>query len=402
MNFTGDATFLRKVNESALLELVREHGPLTRTDLARRLGLSLPTVTRIVNALIASQRVLECSFADSHGGRRPTLLQFNFRSGLVISVYVGRKMWAALADLRGEVLARRKLDSLTGEAGVQQLIGVIEDLRNEAIRLSIPVLGVGLGIPSTILSPQGIVTWAPVLEWRLLPLKDRLEAATGLPVVVENEVNLITLGEMWRGAARGVRNLVCLTLDWGIGAGLVLDGHLYRGSHGAAGEVGYLIPNEACLGRRYEVFGCLESLAGGDRIMQMVRDGLDGGEPSSLSAQVKQNRDDLTLEMVLESARLGDPLACKAVNGTVEYLSIAVANLVCIVDPDRIVLSGGLGEYGDLFAGPIREKIAGAIPTEYLPEIIPSSLKLDAAVFGAIAGVLRATEDAIQVEPSRA
>jgi predicted NBD/HSP70 family sugar kinase len=402
MNITGDATFLRKVNESAVLELIREHGPITRTELARRLGLSLPTVTRIVNALIASKRVLECSYADSRGGRRPTLLQFNFRSGLVISVYIGKKMWANLADLRGEVLAHYKLDSLPGEAGIQQLIDIIHDMCREAKQLRIPVLGVGLGVPSTILSPQGIVTWAPVLEWRGLPLKERLEAATGLPVVVENEVNLITLGEMWRGAARGVRNLVCLTLDWGIGAGLVLDGHLYRGSHGAAGEVGYLIPNEACLGRSYEIYGCLESLAGGDRIIQLVWEGLDSGAPSSLSAQVRQERENLTLELVLEAARLGDPLACQAVNGTVEYLSIAVANLVCIVDPDRIVLSGGLGEYGDLFAGAIREKIAGVIPTEYLPEIIPSILKLDAAIYGAIASVLRATEDAIQVEPSRA
>lgn len=402
MNITGDATFLRKVNESALLELIREHGPITRTDLARRLGLSLPTVTRIVNSLIASNRVLDCSYANSRGGRRPSLLQFNFQSGLVISIYVGKKMWAALTDLGGNVLQRRKLDSLTGEAGIQQLVDLIEDLRSEAVQLGIPVLGAGLGVPSTIISPQGIVTWAAVLEWRDIPLKDRLEAATGLPVVVENEVNLITLGEMWRGAARDVRNLVCLTLDWGIGAGLVLDGHLYRGSHGAAGEVGYLIPNEACLGRSYEIFGCLESLAGGERIMQQVWDGLASGEPSCLTAQVRQSRENLTLEMVLEAARQGDQLACQAVNGTVEYLSIAVANLVCIVDPDRIVLSGGLGEYGDLFADRIREKIAGVIPTEYMPEIIPSSLKLDAAVYGAIASVLRATEDAIKVEPSRA
>ncbi len=254
MNFTGDATFLRKVNELALLELIREHGPITRTELARRLGLSLPTVTRIVNALIASKRVLECSYADLRGGRRPTLLQFNCRSGLVISIYVGKKMWAVLADLGGEVLDRRKQDLLLGEAGIQQLIDLIKELQQEAKGHGIPVLGAGLGVPSTILSPQGIVTWAPVLEWRRLPLKERLEKATGLPVVVENEVNLITLGEMWRGAARGVRNLVCLTLDWGIGAGLVLDGHLYRGSHGAAGEVGYLIPNEFLFGTQLRDF----------------------------------------------------------------------------------------------------------------------------------------------------
>ncbi len=402
MNITGDATFLRKVNKSALLELIREHGPITRTDLARRLGLSLPTVTRIVNGLIAGKRVLECSFANSRGGRRPSLLQFNFRSGLVISIYIGKKMWASLADLSGEVLERRKLDSLPGEAGIERLIGVIADLQCAADSLAIPVLGIGLGVPSTIISPQGIVNWAAALEWRDLPLKDRLEAATGLPVVVENEVNLITLGEMWRGEARGMRNLACLTLDWGIGAGLVLDGHLYRGSHGAAGEVGYMIPNENCLGRSYETFGCLESLAGGECILRQVWDGLASGENSSLSVSIDKCPQNLTLEMVFEAARSGDALAQRAVNTTVNYLSIVVANLVCIVDPDRIVLSGGLGEFGDLFVGPIREKIAGAIPDEYLPEIIPSSLKLDAAVYGAVASVLRATEDAIMVQPSRA
>jgi len=162
-----------------------------------------------------------------------------------------------------------------------------------------------------------------------------------------------------------------------------------------------LIPNEAYLGRSYKTFGCLESLAGGDCILQQVWDGLDSGKPSSLSDLAKQERANLTLEMVFEAARQGDPLASQAVNATVAYLSIAVANLVSIVDPDRIILSGGLGEYGDLFAGPILEKIAGVIPTEDLLEIIPSSLKLDAAVYGAVASVLRATEDAIMVEPSR-
>jgi predicted NBD/HSP70 family sugar kinase len=193
-----------------------------------------------------------------------------------------------------------------------------------------------------------------------------------------------------------------LTLDWGIGAGLVLDGHLYRGAHGAAGEVGYLIPNEDCFGHNYRLFGCLETLAGGERIMNKVWEGLCSGQPSSLTPYVQQNRELLTLEMVLEAAQLGDLLACQAVHGTVEYLSIAVANLISIVDPEKIVLCGGLGEFGDLFAGPIRDRIAGVIPTEYQPEIIPSSLKLDAAIFGAIASVLRLTENAIQVEPARA
>jgi predicted NBD/HSP70 family sugar kinase len=262
----------------------------------------------------------------------------------------------------------------------------------------VPVRGVGIGAPSIVIFPQGIVTWAPILGWRNLPLKQRLEEALGLPVFVENEVNLIALGESWRGAGRGIRNLICISLGAGIGAGLILGGQLYRGSHSAAGEVGYIIPNEHYLGKLYDTYGCLESLAGSNGIVQRARARLVAGEPSALADLA--GGDYLTVEVVLAAARASDPLACAVLAETVDYLSIAVANLACIVDPERIVLSGELAEYGDLFIAPIQARIQGATPV--MPDIVLSDLRMDAAVLGAVAIVLRETSGAVFVQPSRA
>ncbi len=254
MNHTGDATLLRKVNESAILEQIRRYGPITRSELARRLHLSLPTITRIVNELLSVGLIVESSTAGSSGGRRPGLLQFNFRSNLIIGVYVGHKMVAALADLNGEILERRTQTSLSGEAGLQQLIDLIRDLQQQAEAMGLSVRGVGVGAPSIVSFPEGVVAWAPGLGWRDLPLKQQLEDALGLRVFVENEVNLLALGESWRGAGRGIRRLVCVSVGTGVGAGLILDGQLYRGTRGAAGEIGYIVPNERYLGRQVNRF----------------------------------------------------------------------------------------------------------------------------------------------------
>jgi glucokinase-like ROK family protein len=395
----GDATFLRRVNKSAVLELIREQGPMSRSEIARRLRLSPATITRIVNVLLENDLVLEGGPVLSRYGRRPVLLEFNPRASLIIGVYVHQNMVAALSDLNGEILERRVLPSIAGEKGVERLIALIKELHRLSERVGPPVRGVGIGAPSIVNFEQGTVVWAPTLGWRNLPLKHRLEEALGLPVFVENEVNLIALGESWRGAGRGVRNLICVSLGAGIGAGIILNGQLYRGSHDAAGEVGYIIANRNCLGEVYDTYGCLESLAGSKSIVQRAAAHLAEGEPSLLRQQLSCGPSQLTAEMVLSAARQNDSLARAALGETLDYLSIAIANLVCVLDPDRIVISGDLAEFGDLFIEPIRSRLQGALP--HLPEVVLSELKTDAAVLGALAIALFRTDGGAFLRKSR-
>lgn len=396
LKHTGDATLLRKVNESAILELIRDEGPISRSELARLLHLSPPTITRIVNPLIEAGLVIEGEQGSSKGGRRPILLELNHRASLVIGIYVHQNMVGALADLNGDILERRTVPSIPGEEGVHQLITLIQDLYQASDQFDAPVRGVGVGAPAVTLSKEGIVTWAPVFGWRDLPLKRRLEDALGLPVFVENEVNLIAVGESWRGAGQGVPNLICISLGAGIGAGIILNGRLYRGSHDAAGEVGYIIPNESCLGQKYDNYGCLESLAGSTSILYRTQQRLAAGEPSTLSQLWVDDPSQLTAQTVLTAARNGDVLAETVIQETVDYLSIAVANLACILDPERIIISGDLAEFGDLFIDPVRLRLEGLIPV--VPDIVLSDLGLDAPVLGAVAIVLRRTSDRLFVQ----
>lgn len=400
MSRTGDTTLLRKVNQSAVLELLREQGPLSRSELARRLELSPPTITRIVAELLDAGIVRERSAGDSTGGRRPTLLEFNTRASLIVGVYIGRNITGALADLDGAILARRSVPALPGEAGVERLLDLIGELQQEAAGLGLPVRGVGIGAPSIVQQPEGIVVLSPSHGWRDLPLRAALEARLGLPVFVENEVNLIALGESWRGAGQGIGNLVCLSLGAGIGAGIIVDGRLYRGSHYAAGEVGYLIPGEQYLGRVYDPYGCLEGLAGTEGIVQRARRALEAGAPSALGAGPNGHPGFFSAESVLHAARAGDGVARQVVEETVTLLSIAVANLVCVLDPQRIIISGELAAFGDLFIEPMRGRLLGALPV--VPDIVLSELKIDAPILGAVVTVLRETSGALTVQPARA
>jgi predicted NBD/HSP70 family sugar kinase len=396
----GDATFLRQVNQAAVLELIREQGPISRSEIARRLHLSPATITRIVNDLLENGIVLEGGPVHSQHGRRPVLLEFNPRASLIIGVYVHKNMMGALSDLNGEILERRVLSSVPGEEGVQRLIALIEDLLRLSRDYGSPVRGVGIGAPSIVTFETGTVIWAPSLGWRNLPLKARLEGALHLPVFVENEVNLIALGESWQGAGQDLSNLICISLGAGIGAGIILNGQLFRGSHGAAGEVGYIIPNEACLGREYDGYGCLESLAGSTGIAARASARLANGAPSVLRESDEFDPSKLTAEMILAAVREGDPLAQSVLDETLDYLSIAVANLICILDPDCIVISGDLGEFGDLFVDPIRSRLKGAIP--HVPDIVLSELRTDAAVLGALAIALYKTDGGVFVRRTQA
>ena len=277
---------------------------------------------------------------------------------------------------------------------------MINDLRQQAAALGLAVRGVGVGAPSIVSFPEGVVAWAPGLGWRDLPLKQHLEAAFDLPVFVENEVNLLAVGESWRGAGRGIRRLVCVSVGTGVGAGLILDGQLYRGTRGAAGEIGYIVPNESYLGSQVNGFGALESLADRNALVARGCAQIRSGGRSALNALCAADPDKLTAEMVLDAARAGDPLASTAVSEVADYLSIAIANLVCVVDPERIVLSGDLAAYADMFTELVRERIQGLVPT--MPEIVASELGMDAAVLGAVAIAMRETSDSLFVQPSRA
>jgi glucokinase len=384
---TITASAMRAINRSAILEIIRRDGPISRTSIAERLKVSLPTVMRIVEELIAEGFVRLQGTTEWSGGRRRPLLEFNSDGYIVLGVDMGgTKMYGALSDLGGNILDEVNIGhhGTSGEESFSYLTRLIDQLLASPKVDRKRVRGIGVGAPGVTLHEQGIVTWAYTLHWDNFPLKARLAERYDLPIIVDNDVNLAALGEMWFGAGQNIQDMVLIAIGTGIGAGVIIDGALYRGSKEASGEIGNMIPGREFLGKNYLDFGALESVASGTGIAARARELLQ-------SHRTQPELLNLTAEDVFDAARKGEPWAWKVINETVDYLSIAIANLVSAFDPELVVLGGGVSRSADMLIAPILERISCAIPNP--PRLVVSDLGLKATVMGAITNVLHNTSN---------
>jgi glucokinase len=384
---TITSSAMREINRSAILEIIRREGPISRTAVAQRLEVSLPTVMRIVDGLVEEGFVRPQGSTEWSGGRRRPLLEFNADAYLVLGVDMGgTKMYGALSNLGGTILDEVNIGhhGTSGEDSFNQLAGMIDTLLASPKVDGRRVRGIGVGAPGVTLHKQGIVTWAYTLHWDNYPLKEKLAARYDLPITVDNDVNLAALGELWFGAGQNTQDMILIAIGTGIGAGVIINGALYRGSKEASGEIGNIIPGREFLGKNYLDFGALESVASGTGIAERARNLL---KDQRLPAELEN----LTAEDVFDAARLKQEWAWTIINETVDYLAIAIINLVASFDPDLIVLGGGVSRSADLLIEPIMHRITGVIPNP--PKLVVSQLGLRATVMGAITNVLHNTSN---------
>lgn len=376
-----DPAYLHRLNRGLVLDYLRQKGPAGRAGLARELGMSLPTVVRIIEEFEAERLVRGKGAGPSTGGRPSPLFVFSPEAHCVVSVDVGgSKMHGVMTDLAGEVLNDICFASegVEGRAAADRLFDLIAGLIAAPGRADRKILGIGVGVPSVVTHPEGGIVWAPSLSWRDLPLKDLLLQRFRLPVVVENDVNLAALGELYNGAGRGARNLILIAAGTGLGAGIVIDGALYRGSHQAAGEVGCMLPGTQFLKRRYDRFGALESLASAAGMASQAR--------RSLRRRGLPIPEDLDAHQVCEAARAGEAWARDLLAETADYLSLTLINLAMILDPEVIVFTGGLSLSADLFLPILTEKLNAM--TTFPPRLTLGALGGLACAMGAVSLVL--------------
>ncbi len=385
---------MRRINAAAVLDLIRRDGRTSRTDIGDTLNLSLPTVMRIVDQLMeANLVVLAGSHSQENGVGRPrNLLQFNAEGNLVIGADVGgTKIYGATANLGGQILYEQQVrhqETKSAEEYYTRLLALVGELLATAQARGKRVLGIAVGAPGETQHEEGVVRWAPALNWRDFPLKARLQEATGLPVVVENDVNLAALGEYWFGAvadgAFALQNIVLLSIGTGIGAGIILEGQLYRGARSSAGEIGYLLPGRRFLGERYDGFGAFEQVASGSGIAARARAALAGEWPAEALAGI-------TAETVFAAARDGAPWAVPIITETCETLALGIAAIHTLLDPECVILGGGVAQAADLLIPAIENCLEGTLPQA--PRILPSRLGQRAVVLGGITRLLHQTAD---------
>jgi predicted NBD/HSP70 family sugar kinase len=384
---TITALEMRDINRSAILELIRRESPISRTAIAERLKVSLPTVMRIIDRLVEEGLVRPHGASEWSGGRRRSLLAFNAAQHVVIGVDLGGlKIYGAIADLGGNILQEADIvrHASSGEENYQNLIRLIELLLSSSAIEGKKIWGIGIGAPAVTYHEAGVITWAYSLNWRDYPLKALLAERFRMPIIVDNDVNLAALGEFWFGAGQNTQHMVLLAIGTGIGAGIIINGALYRGANEASGEVCNIIPGREFLGKAFQEFGALESLASNIGIANRAREALkDWRTPEGL--------EDLNAHDFYLAARRGESWAQQLLSETIDYLAIGVVSITACFDPEVIILGGEIAQYADLYVEPILERIQGALPKP--PCLVASSLGNRAVVMGAITNVLHNTAD---------
>lgn len=264
----------------------------------------------------------------------------------------------------GTVLGMRSLPTEPQrgpKAVVDRIVSMIHDAVRDARReAEIPaeaVIGIGVGSPGPLDRATGTILDTPNLGWRNFPLRDLIANAVGLEVALDNDANAATLGEWWMGAARGAEHVLGVTLGTGIGGGILLGGRVYHGASDAAGEIGHMTIDST--GRKCNCgnYGCLEAYASGPAIAARAVEGLQTGSSSLLPDMVGGELDRVSAETVYEAIVAGDAYAAEVMRDTARFLGTGLANLINLLNPELIVISGGVTRAGDHLFEPLRAEV---------------------------------------------
>lgn len=331
-------------NEGQILNIIRRCGPISKADIARRAGLTPPTVTNITNKLLDSKQIIEYMIGESRGGRRPLLLKTNPDAGQVIVIHIrSYKMIAYLVDAELAVHYEQTVNSKgLNHTGVLECIQALIDSCREAAKM--PPLAIGIVIRGPVRAQEGISVFCPNIGWRNVPLKYIIEEKNRLPVFVENDTNILAYGEYYYGVAKAATNMILLKVGFGLGGGIMFDGSLYRGIGGIAGEVGHTVIDVAGPLCSCGNNGCMEAMASETALINLVLKALEQGEPSLLREILKGDLAGIEPEDIYRAADLGDQLARTMLGRVAEYLGIGIANLVNIFNPELVVIGGGLAK----------------------------------------------------------
>ena len=356
-----DQHIVRRVNKDSALDLIRRTSEgISRAQIAEQLNLSRSTVSVIVDEFIASGLVLERGTGTSRGGRRPIVLEINPDAGRVVGVDMGAShLLVSIADLRGQVLreAEARLNIADGpEACLRRMSELVSSTLAHAACDLAAVRAVGLGVPGPVVAARGMVSSPPIMPgWDGFPIRQQLEEQWRKPVGIDNDADLGALGEWTFGAGRGASNLAYIKIGTGIGCGILLDGHVYHGVLGTAGEIGHVTVSQDGPPCKCGNYGCLEAMAGGAAIAQRAQMAVKAGQRTAL-ANLPPGRE-ITARDVAQAAQAGDVISQQLLGDAGRQIGSALASLINLLNPGLILIGGGVAEAGEFILGPIQEAV---------------------------------------------
>nr|WP_243239566.1 ROK family transcriptional regulator [Sulfobacillus harzensis] len=394
---TASAPTMKRLNLAAILSVIRQAGPLPRTEIAERTGLTKATVTNLVGNLIAEGLVMEELPGRSTGGRRPVPVALNPRSRFVIGVDVGiHEVRVGATDLNAAPIVRQvfPLKRLTSP---DQFLAILGDGVDTVLQHMLSVegmtldqwLGVGIGMHGIVDAEAGTAIFAPNFGLHNIPIRETLQERFKAPVFVDNDVRAMAAGERWFGSPGAGSDFLFVNVGLGVGAAVVVRGETLTGASGSAGEIGHTVvePNGrpcAC-GKK----GCLETVASGPSIARRGVEAVRGGIPSLIPEVAGGDLDSVTAYTIYQAASAGDSLARSLFNAAGTHLGNTIGQLVNALDPDAVIIGGGVSGAGIYFWHPLVQRVRQvAVETAGAHlRVMPSTVS-DATLIGAATMVL--------------
>ena len=379
-------------SEKELFDLIRKYNEFSKVELITYTGFSRTKVTSCIDSLLKKKILIGAVGTDYTGGRRSMKFRLNGELGLVAGVDIGAtSIDLAIADFSWKILSRYSESALVHDGPITILgraCSLLENLLNEN-SLNIEKLdGIGIGVPGPVDFLKGTLVSPPIMPgWDRYPIIQTVQQwFPSANVVVDNDVNVMALGEINQGVGKGVDNLIFIKIGTGIGAGIICEGNIYRGFSGCAGDIGHISVDKSgplChCGNR----GCLEALTGGPAIADRALIAAQAGKSPILLKHYEMNGKVLRTEDVGDAAREGDTLATEVIRESGQYIGDVLAGLVNFFNPEMIVIGGGVRNLGNMLLSSIRQTVlhrSTPLATRDL-HIVFSETGPDAGVIGAV------------------
>lgn len=358
----GSFEGMKSLNKSAIMNLIRLNGPISRAEIAKLTKLTPPTVGSIVAELLETNFIKEeTGLAKSQGGRKPIMLSLNTSIYYIIGIYGAAEVInTVISNLEGDIIYSNK-QPITTPPTQEEFLAIITDGIKLALEtnnlLNSSIIGIGVAMHGLVNPENGIALFAPHLNLKHIPIKEKIEEKFSIPVMLENDVRALTLAESWYGQGKDVSDFICISVGRGIGSGIVINHKIYNGPYNTAGEIGHTIVDVNGPRCRCGNYGCLEAYSSEMAILEKVKRAIRLGKDTIITARIPKDDSHLTIDMVFQAAELGDPLAIEVLEESGRFLGLAIANIMNIFTPSKVILEGQLFEAGELILAPIKEMV---------------------------------------------
>ena len=387
------AGLMNRINTRQVLAIIRAEEYISRAEITKKLGLTPPTVNRILTQLADYGFIEFVGHGISGGGRPPMMVKFNGKNNYIIGIDIGATaIRGVLSNLDAEFIVEIQLSTKlkSGEKGVmEQIFSLVDRLLSRKNFNNSKVLGIGIGVPGLIDHKKGIIDLSPDFGWRSMDFRKKLKERIKLPVIFDNSTRLMAVGERKYGKGVNLDEYIVINVGYGIAAGIVANGKILNGAKGHAGEFGHIVIDPFsdvlcdCGGK-----GHLEALASGRRIADMGKTLLLNNGDKDLKKRAENKVTNVTAKMIADMAREGNKNAIRIFDSALNYLSIGIVNLINVFDPKKVLIGGGVALSGDIFFDNLNLKVSQNMMSAKSISIEPVTFGENATLVGACALVL--------------